>query len=516
MTVKTKKLAVEPISPDALAAGGRIPPGGGGGPTIPTNWRDAFADLAERLMKVIGKQAGDIKALRDDLSDARSTIAAASRGTTDQIIQLAATIKSDQAEHIRRFDEALQGIREGAESDIADLAGRVAAVETDVKTESGAVRLIVKAIDDQLLTIADRFDRSVIDIVERVQTVEGVTAAAIKGQETFTDVVDALAKRIDTAEGAVALASDAVNIAKSTLDMITGEASTRADAIADILKIVEAYAETASGEDGSLNAALDEVRKAAGALGERVEDIHGRVGTLTKARADDVERAGAVETRVEELQRIAMDGVDALSAVARDVGGVAARVGVVEDAGTGFTAAVEALGSEVKRIDTVARETVATVETVGLQSQDAVRRVTVALGELPAGMMINREGQLVRVNRAGDMVEMGNVVSHGADGKDAPVIIAAKIEDNRFIMTMSDRSEISCLVAGLTPRAVEPAPTDIDPTKLGYFSKDATIRAAQVEDMVKMRAGGTTFAKIAEKYNISARQAARLIKDFDK
>ncbi len=145
---------------------------------------------------------------------------------------------------------------------------------------------------------------------------------------------------------------------------------------------------------------------------------------------------------------------------------------------------------------------------------DQVARISARAGDLlnqvPAGWIIDRAGELVRISAAGETVSMGPVVgrdgvdgapgTNGRDGAAAPQIIAAAIEGNRLRLIQSDGIEHGCefpvpAVVAATPE-VETGP--------------------DVDDMRKMRAKGDTLAVIGKKHNISGSYVSRLIKKAER
>jgi hypothetical protein len=516
----TKKLAVVPIHPDAIPMPAVV---------VPASWEDAFAMMSDRMARVVGRQAAEIKGLKDDLADARGVIAAGAKTVTDLTVT------------------------------IAGLAAALEVQDTATKAQ-GHHGVDLVATVDEIRGRTDELVQSVERMVMRADEIAGNVVAAGVRDQAQSERIDALAavvdmRGVDAREQAtrverLAEAIEAAGVRGGDLiQEFANEAAARADSIVGKLTaLVEDYAETASGEDAALTARLDEVVRiadiaasvtealshefqVAGVAGRelsvRVDEVRGRtdglVQTVDQMTAQADQLLGAVKAattiaedaagRVDEVADLVDKQTGELRAAIKDQGEQGVRVGAVEETVIGFVSSAAALAREIRTIDEGFKTGVAAIAAVEDQSRDALRRVTIALDQMPAGFMIDQVGVLNRVNRAGDMTPLGTVVGRAKDGTSPAQIVATRIENDRFVMTLSDRSEIGCAM----PRAVEvvrePDPTE--PTELGYLSKDVKIRAVQVEDMTRMRAAKKNFKEIAAKYAISERQAARLIKGFN-
>lgn len=511
----TTKLAVPPIHPDAVFTTSVI---------VPQCWEDAFAMVSDRLARIVGRQAAEIKGLKDDLTDARGLIAANVKAMADlgaQVAGLAAaaeiqdTVTKAQgnrgAELFAAVDEIrgevaglvhqvagtveAVGIRADEATANADkLAGTVEAVNECVRVLGGSVDTLtgaVEAMSDRARAHGTRLDQ----VADKV--------------ETGRLVVEAVTKMVDD----VGTCADAAAAHANELDKVVNDVSARADQVAEL---VEAYAQTASGEDAALSVRLDQVASILTAEGLRVDGAIARaVEAIT--RLDHlvivVEANGTrTDTAIEAVEGLA----DEICAAIKQQGEHAIKLGVVEETVAGCSASAAALAREVRTIDEAVKVGVAAIGTVEDQSRDTLRRVIIALDQMPAGFMIDQAGVLNRVNRAGDVTPLGVVVGQAKDGISPAQIVAVKVENDRLVMTLSDRSEIGCAM----PRQAEPvpaaAPVDtVDPLTLGHLSKDTKVRIVQVAHMAKMRGDKKGFKEIAALFAISERTAARLIKDHN-
>jgi hypothetical protein len=344
--------------------------------------------------------------------------------------------------------------------------------------------------------------------------------------------------------GNVAAVTKTADGAAARVDEVAGMVTLMDAAFGKLTALVEDYATTASGEDGALTARLDEVARVVDIAASATEAlcsefrVAGVAGRELAARVDEIQLRtdGLVQNVDQVAARLTgrVDEIDArtdqvadlvdkqtgeltseLRAAIKGQGEQAVRIGQVEETVTGFVNHAGALAREISAIDEAFKTGIATIGAVENQSRDALRRVTIALDQMPAGFMIDQAGVLNRVNRAGDVTELGVVVGKAKDGRDgtSPAqIVAVRIDGERLVMTLSDRSEIGC---AMPPRQVEAAPPAlaVDPVKLGYLSKDVKVRAVQVEHMADMRENGNNYKKIAELFAISERTAARLIKE---
>ena len=566
----TLKLAVPPIAPAELVAAS----------TMPETWQAAFIYLTDRFMKVIGRQAGDIKTLTTALEDARGVIAAGDRARADLLARfdemstridtvagsvdsvrdsfsssLAATAKTVSDQLTERVDAVSAVISStGARLDSTDdalaaLAGRVKTVDDTVKTTGEAVTRIedsaaatarrvgeIENTVEALGTLADTLDGTITTTGERVDLVvkradafdvrfDGLdprlteiadvlaqagerltaveqhgTAIAAAGErltaveqhgETVAGKLDTLSALVEQEGRARAAAvAGAVETVAGKLDTLSAvveqEGRARAAAVAAVARRVEEYAESASQADGDLD---DKLVKLTSATAKDVETILGRMEHYDGEIGDRFDR--------EAKARAA-----AVAEITHGIEEDRARLGKIEDGVEAFIRVTTAAGAEIKTFDV-------RLTRIEAEATDACRRVTIALGEMPAAMMINRAGHLVRVSRTGDEVDLGCVI---ADGKDAADIVSARIEKGRLVFTRSDRTEFGCELPIVEPPApATPAPT-VDPGALGYVSKDPNVRAAQIEIMHEMRAEKKTYQKIADKFGTSARQVVRLLK----
>lgn len=511
----TTKLAVPPAPPPPVAVQ----------PAVPQSWQEAFNYLTDRFMRVIGKQAADIKVLLTGLEDARGLIAAGDRARAElqtRLDQAVAALdgvrdsfSSSLAAHEASITERLNRFRDA----VVARDERIDAIERQVKDDGAAIQTILTGCAKTEATIsdvADRIDATVEALSERVTVVvrraDGldVQLDAIEPRlVAVADLLTATGERLDAeargraelagaverTDGAITTVSDRVAALGDTVDgLVTGigdEVRARAAAVAAVARTVEELSETASQADAELDDKLTQLHGRAEAI-ERgvklVDEAHG----ITAGRLRDLDDTVAAVRRETQAHALAIEDDRT-------------RLGKVEDGVEGFVRITAAAGAEIATFDQ-------RLTTISAEAADACRRVTIALGEMPAAMMINRAGHLVRVSRGGDEVDLGCVVTNA---KDAADIVAARIEKGRLVFTRSDRTEFGCEMPVIEPPAATPVPA-VDPTALGYLSKDPNVRAAQVEDMKAMRVAKKTYEKIGEKYGTSARHVVRLLKGDDK
>jgi hypothetical protein len=581
--MKTKKLAVQPISPAAAAALTATP---AERPFVPTNWEDAFADLSDRMLRVVGHQQAKIQTLTAELTDARADTAAvtAAAGRAhaelverfDALVILVEKLTGTVAavpdsitaavaplNDLARVTQMVTALDELATAhagtlakltqrvdDLVDVAEATAAEFTAANAAIAAANDMLAALNkhatatDQIVTahgetLVEHFDRAIeqgdalVDLraivaagdaaaavqVERIAELAAQAGALAKLTQRVDDVVqdtsavksrvaehdDALVdlravvaagdaaaavqvERVDDLAAQAGELRTAVSVVETALDF---EKTKLTAAIAKVAGDVDDLSETASGEDA--------------ALMERLITVEAKTADHTAT----VERVGAVENRVIELQRITMDHVQRI-----DTDGE--RIERVEDTVTGFVAKIKATADTIAAIDKAVKDGTASIAETTAETADMLRRVNVMLGEMPSAMMVDQDGELVRVARSGELTKLGKVVAHGRDGTNAADIVAVKLDGDRIVFTRSDRTEFGCSIAALIqpapPAAATPAAPEVDPTTLGYLSKDPATRAVQVADMVAMRAAKKSYKAIAEKYKISERQVVRLIK----
>jgi ABC-type transporter Mla subunit MlaD len=520
--MKTKKLAVQPISPAAAAA---LKAGPVEQPFVPTNWVDAVADLSDQTRLVVGHQQAKIQALAGELADARGVAAASGRAHAelvdrfDALVNLVGTLSTTietQAATIAELTATVNAVPDSITAAVAPHQKTVAELVTSRDTCDHRVT----AMTGEIVTLTQRVDnfRTLVDVVQgqgesidRARTVldeygrriDGAVEVLAGHGVTLGEHLDAL----DDLRGVVVAASSAAAVQvervddlgtlaqslrsdlQATVHALGAETAARAAAVAAVAQSVDDLSETASEQDGEL----------AGRLAAVDQHFAAAAGKLESA----VERVGAVENRVIELQRIAMEHVENIEA-----DGV--RIERVEETVIGFVAKVKAIADEIAAVKTGA----ASIEETANTTADMLRRVNVMLGEMPSAMMVDQDGELVRFSRSGDVTKLGKVVAHGRDGTNAADIVAVKLDGDRIVFTRSDRTEFGCSIAALiqpAPATTPPAP-EIDATLLGYLSKDPATRDVQIRDMVTMRAAKKSYKLIAEKYKISERQVVRLIK----
>jgi hypothetical protein len=578
--MKTKKLAVQPISPAAAAALTAAP---AERPFVPTNWEDAFADLSDRMLRVVGHQQAKIQTLTAELTDARADTAAVTAaagrahaelverfdalvilvekltGTVaavpDSITAAVApqqTIANDVArvtQMVTALDElgtahagtlaALTRRTTDTDETVAAVVDALAAANTAIAAVKSPLEGCVEMIKAHGETLVEHFDRAIeqgdalVDLraivaagdalaavqVERIAELAAQAGALATLPQRVDDVVQETSadKSLVAEQGdalvdlrAVVAAGDAAAAVQvervddlgtsfqsirsdlqAAVFALDAETVARAAALDKLAGDVNDLSETASGEDA--------------ALMERLITVEAKTADHTAT----VERVGAVENRVIELQRITMDHVQRI-----DTDGE--RIERVEDTVTGFVAKIKATADTIAAIDKAVKDGTASIAETTAETADMLRRVNVMLGEMPSAMMVDQDGELVRVARSGELTKLGKVVAHGRDGTNAADIVAVKLDGDRIVFTRSDRTEFGCSIAALIqpapPAAATPAAPEVDPTTLGYLSKDPATRAVQVADMVTMRAAKKSYKAIAEKYKISERQVVRLIK----
>lgn len=552
---------------------------------VPMNWQSAFALLARQMAAAVDHQVGLVNKLTAELADARGLIVAGDRARADLGGQLAAVkeqvaaVAESAEKHTNdtvaaaidklttagdKLDEALGKRIDAVDNRAGEIAARVEgvaemigtageridAVEKQSAGNAAALDVQDKAVKAQGEKVAET-ERGLCDLRSDVQTVNKSLAVAAKAQgdlfERLDDVagkVEAVTKGQDGFREAVAgvqkYAGDCFNTA---MEAITGEAESQAKAVAEVVAAVERLDQGTQTALKVTSDALGEITETVGAVAEdgqkiraevvkmivdrageideRITDCGGRIDALVKGRAEDhaaVERLDSVITVEAALLKATGDK---LTEAVKTQGEQALRLTTVEDVAAGAGAAAALATGEISKLHQAVAGQVDTIRATGEQATDALRRVTMALDQLPTGMMLDRDGELVRVTRSGEMTALGKVIGRdGRDGRDgaaAAEIVAVRIDDDRFIMTLSDRTEIGCGITGLINKLNDPVPAapEIDPTTLGYLSKDAKTRAVQIEDMIKLRAVNWTFAKIGRKYKCSARTVARLTKGLD-
>ncbi|HVQ43757.1 MAG TPA: hypothetical protein VMT30_02215 [Candidatus Saccharimonadia bacterium] len=511
----TKKLAVPPVHPDAVLMPAVV---------VPASWEDAFAMMSDRMARIIGRQAADIQGLKSDLVDARGLTVAAAKGIADLGIQIAGLAAAFEIQDTATKAQAHRGVE--TSTAVIEIAAAVSELVTKIDTGAAAMGALVERVtglevheQDHDAALAEAVQK-VADAVERADQVAGMATLMDAAFGKLTTQVDQIAGKVEASDAAAARARVFGDELADAVEAVRREVQANALAIED-------YAATASGEDAALTARLDEVANAVNVivgeapamalasqeLAAHVDDLVTMVASVQTARAADW---STLEEDFADVRGLLAEATTELAAVRRRQGEDGVRVGAVEEAIAGFVSGAAALAREVRTIDETVKTGVAAIGAVEDQSRDALRRVTIALDQMPAGFMIDQEGKLNRVNRAGDMTSLGTVVGHAKDGRDgvSPAqIVAIRADGERLVMTLSDRSEVGCPF----PRAVEPAPPApssdvVDPLCLGYLSKDVKVRAVQVDHMARLRADGKNFKEIAELFAISERQAARLIK----
>lgn len=408
------------------------------------------------------------------IRDGWTAVEDAASATARRISDLDATVVDLFTGVGERFDRA------GAE-----IGQAIEAVASNLEV----VRVFSEQVEDRANKRLDALDPRLVEIAD-VLTATGERLAVLdqhgKDLAAVGERVAAAGARIEALSEGVDAAGKAVEIVAAGLDQ---EGKARAAAVAAVARSVDELSEIASGEDG--------------ALSDRINAVATRVETVESGAKLVDEAVGIINGTVKLID-------DAVAAVRREVQANAlaidddrARLGKVEDGVAAFIRITAEAGAEIKTFDVRLTQ-------IESSATDACRRVTIALGEMPAAMMINKAGHLVRVSRSGDEVDLGCVA---VDGKDAADIVSARVEKGRLVFTRSDRTEFGCELPIVEPAAPPPTPSpDIDPTALGYLSKDPNVRALQVDDMRKMRAAKKTYEKIAEKYQTSARHVVRLLK----
>lgn len=501
----------------------------------------AALDVQDGAVKATAAKLADALASIKDAADGLAAVTAGHDATAVAVLALADLVEktlaplldqhtitlADQSGRINQVDDAARERLDALEASEVKTSGRLDLL-TDrargVDTRMDRVDESAAAIGRQGIATASRVDDLRVTLEALGATVEDYAktassedAALLASVDEVGDAVRAVEQRVMELQGVAGRHSVSIDDQGKAIDLV-GERITDAVGTVDTLvkaravdtewvRAVEARAVAVELLAGTHTEALDQVDKEIDKANLWIADTVGLVEALKKAWTGNVERIDTIADNVAEARTL-------VGAVSREVDEGSARLSQVEEAVVGFVATAANIGREVAGAVAAVERIDQTVVANADQITDTIRRVTIALGELPAGMLIDHDGDLIRVNRNGEPVKLGKVVGETRDGKDAPVIVAAKFEGDRLIITLSDRTDITCTV----PRdAVAPiAPADVealDPTKLGYLSKDPNVRNVQIGDMINMRAAGKRYKEIAAKYQISERQAARLIKD---
>lgn len=534
-------------------------------------------------MKVIGRQATDIRKLETELEDVRGLINTGNQARGDLAAKLGDLVTicretNDTVERIVAGDDArddtissiqdaVKALADGRTADqkalgevvdtigktVAELTektqGRFKAVDANgmetaqqIERIDGLVAELASRGDGlaERLDLADEADRAagertdalrkdVVEagakLLERIDDVAGNVAAVVKGRAEDREAIDAVRDAVEGVQQYAAKCFDAA------MQAVANEAEARAENVTSVCEDITKLTDTVNREGKTLDDlagaverldkgtviavaavtnALGELTERVGAVeafGERLDDVTGTVAAADRGRADLVKRVDDISTRMTETAA-------AIDVCTRDQAETHKRLDEVVDA------AVARAGVEMKALTASVSTHLAAIEATDQRAADMLRRVTILIDQLPSGMMIDKDGELVRVARNGETVKIGKVTAvngrDGVRGKDAAEIVAARVEaDGRLMFTRSDRTEFGCALTAVVASA--PQPAAIDPTKLGHLSKDPKTRAVQVADMIAMRMAEkpARYKAIAEKYKISERQAARLIKGMN-
>lgn len=462
-----RKKFAPPASPAEIAAA-QAP--------VPQNWRDAFAQISERMLRALGKQAAQMRDLSAAVDDLRGVVDAGTKARADLGVQVEAL-----STRIERETEAARDLGEVMTAGVKLLGEEIASlrgVHEAGAAEAGRAATAVAGLETRLCGLEKG--------LQEVSAQAGRIGEAIDAGRETRALADDLAGKVHTLE----IWRDETRVHLDVLDRADGAISN------DVVKL-----------HNDMQARVVAVEAGAQDIGKRVGAVEADLARFGDRCADTAGRVEALDDIISEIGDSARQAHGRLDAFNVLVGEHNDRIGAAEAAAARAVREVEDHGGA---IDGLRRE----ISAVSGEAADTLRRVTIALGELPAGMMIDGDGDLVRVNRAGDMTKLGRVVAAARDGRDAADIVSVRMEGERMIFTRSDRSEFGCAVALPAP---PPVPVDnVDPTTLGYLSKDTVIRARQVEDMVASRASGKTYKSIAQKYNVSERQVVRMIKEYKK
>jgi len=500
---------------------------------------DDYALLAKGL---VGQNIAGIRdeasEIRADLTDIAGKVEALIKGRAEIVDNVRATDKRIDAlpsvhETVAKVGEMVAA---GYEHSIKLITDMTVEKVTALEAAAGAARDIAEAVRDEVRTVATglgdltethtatrrQLDALASDVNDIGEDLGGKVSALTKGHSDLTAANSENAAANSKLAAVVTEHVDRLGANLGTLEERVEDAAAKfGDKVSELKDLVEDYASTASSEDagladqlGKLDGHVTAAREVADAARTRAaeamshcNDLSGTVSAIIKARADEADQfAETVETVGNQVKTMVDDLAAQFGEMSQMSVDDAKRIEQVEETARTIGAEVQGLAKVIEACRDAGAE-------IATDVTDMLRRVTISLGQMPSGFMIDQDGELVRVAQSGEVTKIGKVVSHG---RDAPEIVSVKMEGERLIFARSDRTEIGCTVVRAT---VEPAPAitgpdAVDPLTIGALSKDPALLARQVEHMAEMRAGGKKYKEISEKFGTSEKTVAKLIRGY--
>lgn len=496
----------------------------------------------DKLADIVGNHGTAITKGGELLTEVRGEVEAIARAT-DKVIADKLTPLAEQVTDLKsRVDSVEQTATDARDlfdtqaKHVGEISERITKLDDSFSAENkarvDAVNKLVEAVDDLAKTASEadaEIDTKVetltkqvsaeVDAIDKRITAEGKIVQQSISEHSISaqNAIDVVGDKVDENAGLFRTVAQSHTETKAELEALGGRVSTIDKAVTDLT------AETCKRIDAQAEAA----QNAIDGLDDKLVDLRGIFDTQAKASVEQVARVDAQAKTLYELNDNVRTIDGEVKAIAKTQGQDALRISGIEEGVTKFVEIAVTTGREVREIDDKVAQAVTQFGDMHAQAREALARVTILTDQGPAAFHLDRSGHLIRTARNGEAVDMGKVIAEARDGADAPKMVATKIEDGRFIITLSDGTAVSCSVKGLFPPAdpgdgggghggAPKTSNDIDPTLLGYLSKDPAVKARQVDDMVVMRKAGKSYKQIAAKYGISERQAARLIKDAPK
>jgi uncharacterized coiled-coil DUF342 family protein len=373
---------------------------------------------------------------------------------------------------------------------------------------------------------------------EGLAQISDVFRAAIEEQDArHQRELKAARAEVDDLRGICAQLADRVTGERSAAlaevrDEFAGQLRAQVAVVDELRAEVNSYAEAVDEMRGALRSDIEQLQTAAVELTAHFKAADMVTGARLGELAGDVERVGqiaatavtgidgmreqlkAVDQRVTTVVQQTTEAIEAINVATLER--IEAGERVVQDLAQANAAELVALGTRVDEVTAAAseqvehaREIVATVDGAHTAARTALAETRTALAVIPRTWIVDQAGALRFVDGNGELVTVGTVVGRdGVDGKDAPRIVAAKVEGGKLVLVRGDGSDVSCELP-----AAGPAPAvAVRPEPAGNSSGEP-----DPAEIVKRRDKGAKFADIAgdlrivdAKGNPDPRKASRL------
>lgn len=386
----------------------------------------------DEFANVVEELRANNKALSDSLEKQHD----ASTQSAERLQGLIDGVAAQAGEVGGTASKALQDARAAIEEQIASLANRAGAVEEQLERTNDSVRLISREHGELQG-----------NVVQAVETLEAVRRNVDQALEQSAPVAE-LRSRVTEIDGGLGRAHALAETTSEELQGLSSSVDTLSARVASVAEDAGRALEQSTGVEridsvvGNLESNVRELREE---LGAQVDELGTQVQNFTNEATSRTEAVNERVTAICETQSETRNIVDGVS-------------------------------PELERL------------------QNRISRTEARVVQLPKGLMINGDGDLIGINGEGETQRIGHV--KGGDGLDGVSVTGAQILDGELKISMSNGAVVS---AGSI--RIEQKQT------FGENEVRARVRS--------LHAQGKSMSAISRELDISSRQVRKYIREQD-